>query len=164
MFAEKYGPWALIAGGSEGIGASFARKIAQQGVNVLLLARKPGPLEEVAQQIRQTTKATVRAASVDLSAPDLAARVDQLTAGLEIGMVVYNAGAESKMVPFLDRPIDELMRVIGVNVIGPTTLLHDLAAKMRARAAGSSSSARWPGSPAAPGWRYTRPARPTSRC
>ncbi|SRR5579884_2242670 len=136
MFAEKYGPWALIAGGSEGIGASFARKIAQQGVNVFLLARKPGPLEEVAQQIRQTTKATVRAASVDLSAPDLAARVDQLTAGLEIGMVVYNAGAESKMVPFLDRPIDELMRVIGVNVIGPTTLLHDLAAKMRARRRG----------------------------
>jgi short-subunit dehydrogenase len=40
MFAEKYGPWALIAGGSEGIGASFARKIAQQAVNVVLMARK----------------------------------------------------------------------------------------------------------------------------
>ncbi len=136
MFVEKYGPWALIAGGSEGIGASFARKIASSGVNVFLLARKPQPLEEVAQQIRQTTPVTVRAASVDLSAPDLAPRVAELTAGLEIGMVVYNAGAESKMVPFLDRPMPELMRLIGVNVIGPTTLLHDLAGKMRVRRRG----------------------------
>ncbi|HEY2104717.1 MAG TPA: SDR family NAD(P)-dependent oxidoreductase [Candidatus Binataceae bacterium] len=136
MFAEKYGPWALIAGGSEGIGASFARKIAGQGVNVVLMARKPEPLEEVAQQVRQSTKVQVRTAPVDLSAADLKDRVRELTGDIEIGMVVYNAGAESKMVPFLDRPMDELMRVIGVNVIGPTTLLHHLAAGMRERRRG----------------------------
>jgi short-subunit dehydrogenase len=136
MFAEKYGPWALIAGGSEGIGASFARKIALQGVNVVMLARKPQPLEEVAQQIRQATKVQVRTASADLSAPDLNERVRELTRDIDVGMVVYNAGAESKMVPFLDRPLDELMRVVGVNVIGPTTLLHELAAKMRVRRRG----------------------------
>jgi uncharacterized protein len=136
MFADKYGPWALIAGGSEGIGASFAHKIAARGVNVLLLARKPEPLAEVAQQVRQAAKVEVRTASVDLSAPDLGERVRQLTADIEIGMVVYNAGAESKMVPFLDRPADELMRVIGVNETGPTMLLHELAGKMRQRRRG----------------------------
>jgi uncharacterized protein len=136
IFAEKYGPWALIAGGSEGIGASFARKIAQQGVNVVVLARKPEPLAQVAQQIRQSSKAQVRTASVDLSAPDLSDRVRELTADIEIGMVVYNAGAESKMVPFLDRPRDELMRMIGVNVTGPTMLLYDMASRMRARRRG----------------------------
>src|SRR5271166_4984419 len=106
MFAEKYGPWAVIAGASEGIGAGFAR----QGVNVVLLARKPQPLEEVAQEIRGTTKAQVRAQSVDLSAADLKEQIQKLTGDIEVGMVVYNAGAESKMVPFLDRPMDELMR------------------------------------------------------
>lgn len=136
MFAEQYGPWALIAGGSEGIGASFARKLAHQGVNVVLMARKPQPLEEVAQQIRQTTKVQVRTLPVDLSAHDLTERVRKVTGDIEIGMVIYNAGAESKMVPFLDRPIDELMRMIGVNVTGPTLLLHDLAAKMRERRRG----------------------------
>jgi short-subunit dehydrogenase len=137
MLAQKYGPWALIAGGSEGIGASFARKIAQQGVNLVLLARKPQPLEEVAQQIRQTAKVQVRAASIDLSAADLGDRVRELTADIEVGMVVYNAGAESKMVPFLDRPMDELMRVISVNVTGPTMMLHELAGKMRERRRGA---------------------------
>ena len=136
MFAEKYGPWAVIAGGSEGIGASFARKLAHQGINVVLLARKPEPLEEVAREIRAATKAQVRAASLDLTAPDLKQRLAELTGDIEVGMVVYNAGAENAMVPFLDRPLDQLMRVIGVNVIGTTTMLHHFAAPMRARRRG----------------------------
>jgi len=52
MFAHRYGPWALIAGGSEGVGAAFAHKLAAKGLNLVLLARKPGPLAEVAQQVR----------------------------------------------------------------------------------------------------------------
>ena len=40
------------------------------------------------------------------------------------------------MVPFLDRPMDELMRLIGVNVTGPTTLLHHFAGPMRQRRRG----------------------------
>jgi len=136
MLAEKYGPWAVIAGASEGIGASFARKIAGQGVNVVLLARKPQPLEELAQEIRRTTRAQVRAASVDLSAADLQEKIAQLTGDVEVGLVVYNAGAESKMVHFLDRPMDELMRIIGVNVTGTTIMLHHFAAPMRQRRRG----------------------------
>lgn len=136
MLAEKYGPWAVIAGGSEGIGASFARKLAHHGINVALLARKPEPLEEVARELRASTKVQVRTASIDLTAPDLKERLAHLTGDIEVGMVVYNAGAENAMVPFLDRPLDQLMRVIGVNVIGTTVMLHQLAAPMRARRRG----------------------------
>jgi short-subunit dehydrogenase len=41
---ERYGPWAVIAGGSEGIGASIAAELAQMGTNLVLIARKPGPI------------------------------------------------------------------------------------------------------------------------
>ena len=136
MLTEKYGPWAVIAGGSEGIGASFARKLAHQGMNLVLLARKPEPLEEVAREIRAATKAQVRAASLDLTAPDLKQRLAELTGDIEVGMVVYNAGAENAMVPFLDRPLDQLMRVIGVNVLGTTVMIHHFAAPMRTRRRG----------------------------
>ena len=44
-FTKRYGPWALIAGGSEGVGTSFARKFAAEGINLVLVARKPEPLE-----------------------------------------------------------------------------------------------------------------------
>ena len=32
-YAERYGPWAVIAGGSEGIGESFARQLAAAGIS-----------------------------------------------------------------------------------------------------------------------------------
>ena len=40
MDRQKYGPWALIVGGSEGAGAEFARKLAASGFKVILVARK----------------------------------------------------------------------------------------------------------------------------
>jgi uncharacterized protein len=36
----KYGPWVLIAGGSEGVGAEFAQLRAEAGLNLVLVARK----------------------------------------------------------------------------------------------------------------------------
>ena len=48
-FVERYGPWAVVAGASEGIGASFSRKLAERGCNLVLLARRAGPLEELAE-------------------------------------------------------------------------------------------------------------------
>ena len=47
-FATKYGPWALIAGASEGTGCEFARQIAAQGIHCVLVARREGPLADLA--------------------------------------------------------------------------------------------------------------------
>ncbi|KZS58719.1 SDR family NAD(P)-dependent oxidoreductase [Mycobacterium ostraviense] len=46
----KYGPWAVIAGGSEGVGAEFAKQLAGGGFNLVLIARKPGPLADTADR------------------------------------------------------------------------------------------------------------------
>jgi NADP-dependent 3-hydroxy acid dehydrogenase YdfG len=44
----KYGPWAVIAGASEGTGAEFARQLCAVGINCVLVARRLEPLQRLA--------------------------------------------------------------------------------------------------------------------
>jgi short-subunit dehydrogenase len=135
MFVQKYGPWALIAGGSEGVGACFARKLAERGLNLVLLARKPEPLEEVAQQVRSNSDVQVRTASLDLTVPDILDRVRALTDDIEVGLLIYNAGVISPS-PFLDRSLDRNLQTLRLTVTGPVVLAHHFGTKMRERKRG----------------------------
>jgi short-subunit dehydrogenase len=135
-FAERYGPWALVAGGSEGIGASFARRIAERGVNVAVLARRPEPLEELAAGIRASTAAEVRWASVDLTASSLLDDVDALVDGIDVGLLVYNAGAVDAATFFIDRPIDDALRLVNLSCRGPVLLSYRFGKAMAARGRG----------------------------
>src|SRR5262245_6448497 len=75
FFAERYGPWAVVAGASDGVGAAFAHAMAERGINVVLLARRLSLLDEVAEGIRAASGVEVRTASIDLAADDALAQV-----------------------------------------------------------------------------------------
>jgi short-subunit dehydrogenase len=136
MNFEHYGPWAVIAGGSEGVGAAFARKLAAAGINLVLIARKPGPLEEVAQEIGAKTRVSVRTLSLDLVADDAVDRIKAATDDIEVGLLIYNAGAEGTLGYFFDRDVADATRMIARNISVPTILTHHFGAKMRARRRG----------------------------
>lgn len=112
---SRYGPWAVIAGGSEGVGAEFARQLAEDGFNLVLIARKPGPLEETAQRCRELG-GQVRAVPVDLLDSDSVAQIAAATADVEVGLLIYNAGASSCNEPFLEAPLAEFQKVTDLNV------------------------------------------------
>jgi short-subunit dehydrogenase len=136
MDVEYYGPWAVIAGGSEGVGAAFARKLAVAGINLVLIARKTAPLEQVAREIGDSSAVSIRTLSLDLSADDAADRVKAITDDIDVGLLIYNAGAESALRDFLDRDIAESQRMIARNISVPTVLSHHFGAKMRMRRRG----------------------------
>jgi shikimate 5-dehydrogenase len=73
-FVERYGPWALITGASEGTGSAFAHRLADEGINCILVARREAPLQALAQAIRAKGVECVTA-SVDLSALDATDRI-----------------------------------------------------------------------------------------
>lgn len=68
----------LFQAGPEGVGACFASKLGRAGINLVLVARKPGPLEETAEQVRQDSGVQVRTLTLDLTAPDMLDRIRRL--------------------------------------------------------------------------------------
>lgn len=135
MDVSAYGPWAVVAGGSEGVGASFAHQLADAGIHLVLLARRAEPLEATAAACRERG-VEVRTLALDLSAPAAATTVAAATADLEVGLLVLNAGANTHSAEFVDGSLDAFQRVIDLNVTTPLALVHHFAAPMRERGRG----------------------------
>jgi short-subunit dehydrogenase len=135
-FAAKYGPWALVAGASEGVGAAFAQALAERGINVVLLARRQAVLDEVAASVAARTGVQTRALAIDLANPGAAASVKAATNDLDIGFLVYCAGADPNFEPFLANPVETAEAMVHRNCIVPMQLCHHFAQPMVARRSG----------------------------
>lgn len=134
-FPEKYGPWAIIAGASEGTGRSFAHKIAQKGLSCLLIAWG-GPLDEVADEIREGYGVECQTARVDLSAPDAIDGIVAATGGREIGLYVANAGSDRIGSQYLDHDVEAWLGLVRLNVLTTMQACHHFGRQMRERGRG----------------------------
>jgi uncharacterized protein len=147
----KYGPWALIAGASDGVGAAFAETIAHNGINVILLARRAEVLNEVAEGIHGRTGVETRVVVTDLSAPDAMESILAATDDLDIGLLVYCAGADADFAPFLENSINAAERMLQRNCLIPMQLSHHYGRAMVERGRGGivilSSGAAFVGAP-----------------
>ncbi len=127
---HRYGPWAVVAGASEGIGAAFATALARQGLDLVLVARRPGPLDDLAARLPVQT-VTVAADLAEGVEPVLAA-----TAKLSVGLVVCNA-AYSPIGPFIDSDSADTRLALALNCAAPLALAHGYLPPMAARGRGS---------------------------
>jgi len=134
---NQYGPWALIAGGSEGVGASFAHKLAALGMNLVVVARRSEPLERVRQEVRAKNAVEVRTLSLDLKRSDMLDRMREATDGIEVGLLIFNAGDTGGIMrPFLDRSLEDVLSAARITAIGQTTLAHHFGSQMVRRGRG----------------------------
>jgi uncharacterized protein len=145
QFAERYGPWAIVAGASDGIGASVARLLGERGVKVVLVARRPEALDEVAATVKTETRRVV----LDLSVLNADAALAEATNDLDIGLFVYNAGADPYASKFLDQPLESWAGLVRRNVDTVLAVSHHFGAAMAARGRGGivivTSGAAWAG-------------------
>ena len=133
--AEKYGPWAVIAGGSEGVGSAFARKLAADGINIVLIARKPEPLRETAEQVK-ALGVEVRVLAQDLIAPDATSNIAAATDDLDVGLFIFNAGSNTYRSEFVEGDLDGFQRVIDLNITAPMHLSRHFGARLKKRGRG----------------------------
>ncbi|HEB91140.1 MAG TPA: SDR family NAD(P)-dependent oxidoreductase, partial [Deltaproteobacteria bacterium] len=129
VFRQSYGPFAVVVGASEGLGAAFAQELASRGMDLLLLARRKTLLERLAAEIRSHHGVEVRCLPIDVVASDLGQQIEEAIRDLEVGLLVYNA-AFAPVGPFLERSDDELRRVAAVNMVGPMLFVRRLAPAM----------------------------------
>ena len=134
-FAARYGPWAIVAGASEGLGAAYAEELAARRLHLILIARRSAVLQSLASRLSQKHNIQVKTIPLDLSASDAAEQVLQATRGVEIGLMVYNA-AFSAIGPFLERSLEDHLTEIHTNAFTPLKLTYFFASQMLPRARG----------------------------
>ena len=134
-FDEKYGPWALVLGASEGLGAAWAFGCAARGLNVVVVARRGGLLDGVASEIADRHGVAVRTVVLDLAAPDLVEQLRADTDDLDVGLLVYN-GAAGHVGPLREQSIDSLRSIVAVNCAGPLLTTAHFGTRMLDRGRG----------------------------
>ncbi len=133
---DKYGGWALITGSSQGIGKGFARRLAAEGFNLVMTARRADILEASAKELAEEFGVKTRTLAVDMTAQGAIEQLQAFVADLEIGFLINNV-AFSKPAPFLDLSEANIGKQIYCNVEVVARLSNHFGRMMRDRDRGA---------------------------
>ena len=127
----------LITGASGGIGEAFARRLAQEKHNLVLVARSENKLRDLCDELMLKYQITAHYVALDLTAPNADARLYAETerGGFEIEWLINNAGFGS-MGDFSEGKIENEIGMINLNINALVALTHRYLEKMRARKSG----------------------------
>src|SRR5262245_22989922 len=128
---------ALITGASSGIGAVYADRLAKAGYDLILVARSADRLKAIARRLTDESGRSIETLSADLTQPKALARVEAvLKSDQSITLLVNNAGIAA-VTPLLQSNVDEMERMIALNVTAPTRLAYAAAPAFVARGSGT---------------------------
>lgn len=134
---DHRGTTALITGASSGLGATFARRLAERGANLILVARRRDRLDALADQLRADTGVNVVAYEQDLSRPGAGATLARRIAadGRSVDTMVNNAGVGTHGNLSAQDP-DALAAELQLNVVNVVDLTRALLPQMLQRRRG----------------------------
>lgn len=133
---QKYGTKALIAGASEGIGEAFARRLASEGIDLFLVARRREGLEKLAAELIRDFGVRVQCIPCDLSERDAIQQIKTVIQNHEIDILVCNA-ALSYIGPFEDSSKENNTKMAHTNMISPMDLTNEFGLPMLKRGRGA---------------------------
>jgi len=132
VFRSAYGPWAVIAGASAGIGVAYAESLARRGLSLVLVARREKELSILAGNLAEKYSVKVRVLPTDLAAEDFMTDLIPKTSDLDTGLVIYNATFPA-VGGFLSQTIEDHMKLIDINCRAQVRLIHHFGRSMKTR-------------------------------
>lgn len=128
---------ALITGASVGLGEQFAQRFAQDGHDVILVARNAERLAALGGKLEQAHGVKAHVVPMDLSRPDAPARLFEEVGsrGLAVEFLVNNAGFGSTG-PFVEQELAREVEMVDLNCTALLKLTHLFAKPMRERGSG----------------------------
>jgi uncharacterized protein len=128
---------AIVTGSSTGIGAIYARKLAELGYDLIMVARNAERLEANASRIRAATGRAVEVIVTDLATPQAVAKLaDVITEDSSVAFLVNNAGVATEG-GALQGSLADTERLIAINITAPTLLSIAAAKAFSARGGGT---------------------------
>jgi short-subunit dehydrogenase len=135
-FKHRYGPWAVLAGASHGVGAAFAHLLAERGLNCVLVARRGEPLAQLKSELERQYAVEVLVLIQDLSHPDACERLLAAVGTRQVGLFIYNAGGDPYITRFLDTSVDDWGALLRLNCLTVMQCSHAFGAAMLERGQG----------------------------
>jgi uncharacterized protein len=135
-FTDRYGPVAVITGASSGIGYAFAEELAGRGLDLVVTARRLDRLEELATRLTRQHGVKVTSRQADLADPAAPRQLVEFTAGMDVGLVISNAGFGLRRGPHEAHNAATLTTMLMLNCHAPSALAHGFVPRLRARGKG----------------------------
>ena len=124
-----------MTGASAGLGAEFARQLALKGMNLILVARRSDRLEHLAAELGGGDGVQVRPVTADLSQPHFMESIRPVLRGVEVGLLINNAGFGLGG-DFLAHDLERELELLAVNCRAPLIIAHVLGGEMARRKKG----------------------------
>ena len=128
---------ALVTGASAGIGQAYAERLARDGRNVIVVARRRDRLEDLARRLKKSTGVEVTVLAADLTQPGDLHTVEQAIAEHPTLDLVVNSAGFGGYKPFADLPPDEAEELIRLHIVALTRLTRAALPGMIARKQGA---------------------------
>ncbi|XP_073032107.1 very-long-chain 3-oxoacyl-CoA reductase 1-like [Primulina eburnea] len=123
---KTYGSWALVTGSTDGTGLAFVFKLAEKGLNLVLLSRNPSGLKQISGQIEaKHPEIAVKILELEFSSDLAVSRVDgalkEMIQGLDIGVLIDNEGITYPGAMYFHEVGENVwMNLVKVNVLSTT--------------------------------------------
>src|SRR5688572_3916649 len=110
-------PYALVTGGSKGIGYAIAAALARRKYNLILVARDHNTLSDAKKKLESSYSIHVEVLSYDLSLEDSAGKIAEWCTEKDVKLkILCNAGGLGGEKDFLSLPLDSLRHMVNLNV------------------------------------------------